>query len=129
VLVLDQEAEGRDLLTTLLRHRGAAVQAVSSVEEALQSLEAWRPDVLVSDSLSPDHDSYALIGKVQSLDAERGGRIPAVALISVARTDERLRALLADVHRDVPKPVEPAVLTHEVARLAGRERRQVQRQP
>jgi signal transduction histidine kinase/CheY-like chemotaxis protein len=127
VLVLDQEAEGRDLLRTLLHHRGAIVQAVSSIEEALQSLEAWRPDLLVSDSLSPDHDSYALIGKVQALDAERGGRIPAVALTSVARTDRRLRDLLAGVQRDLPKPVEPAVLTHELARLAGRERRRVQR--
>jgi signal transduction histidine kinase/CheY-like chemotaxis protein len=127
VLVLDQQAEGRDLLRTILQQRGATVEAVSSVEEALQSLEAWRPDVLVSDSLSPEHDSYALIGKVHSLDAERGGRIPAVALTSVARTDERLRDLLADVQRDVPKPVEPAVFTHEVARLAGRERRRAQR--
>ena len=127
VLVLDQEAEGRDVLRTVLQHRGAAVRTVSSVEEALQLLEAWRPDVLVSDSLSPEHDSYALVGKVQSLEAERGGRIPAIALTNVGRTDERLRHLLAEVQRDVPKPVEPAVLTEEIARLAGRERRRAQR--
>jgi signal transduction histidine kinase/CheY-like chemotaxis protein len=127
VLVLDQEPEGRDLLRTVLQHRGATVQAVSSVAEALHSLEAWRPDVLVSDSLSPDHDSYALVGKVQSLEADRGGRIPAVALTSVARTDQRLRNMLAEVQRDVPKPLEPAVLTSEIARLTGRERRREQR--
>lgn len=127
VLVLDQEAEGRDLLRTVLQHRGATVQTAGSVEEALESLEAWRPDVLVSDSQSPDHDSYALIGKVHSLEAERGGRIPALALRSVAPEDEWLRTMLAAVHRDVPKPVEPAVLTAEIARLAGRERRRSQR--
>lgn len=127
VLVFDQEQEGRDLLRTVLQHRGATVQAVSSVAEALHCLESWRPDVLVSDSLSPDHDSYALVGKVQSLEAERGGRIPAVALTSVARTDQRLRDMLADAQRDVPKPVEPAVLTSEIARLTGRERRRKQR--
>jgi len=127
VLVLDQEAEGRDLLRTVLQHRGASVQTVGSVEEALQSLEAWRPDVLVSDSLSPDHDSYALVGKVQSLEADRGGRIPSVALTSVARTDERLRNMLASVQRELRKPVEPALLTSEVARLAGRERRRAER--
>ena len=127
VLVLDQEPEGRELLRTLLQHRGAIVQTVSSVAEALDSLEAWRPDVLVSDTQTPEHDSYALVGKVQSLEAERGGRIPAVALTSVARTDERLRTMLAEVQRDVPKPVEPGVLTSEIARLAGRERRRAQR--
>jgi CheY-like chemotaxis protein len=127
VLVFDQEPEGRDLLRTVLQHRGASVQTVSSVAEALHCLEAWRPDVLVSDSVSPDHDFYALVGKVQTLESERGGRIPAVALTSVSRTDERLRDMLADVQRDVPKPVEPAVLTSEIARLTGRERRREQR--
>jgi signal transduction histidine kinase/CheY-like chemotaxis protein len=126
VLVLDQEAEGRDLLRTVLQHRGAVVHAVGSVADALQHLESWRPDVLISD-LSPEHDSYALVGKVQSLEANRGGRIPAVALTSVARTDERLRDMLAEAHADVPKPVEPAVLTAEIARLAGRERRRARR--
>jgi len=127
VLVFDQEQEGRDLLRTVLQHRGASVQTVSSVAEALHCLEAWRPDVLVSDSVSPDHDFYALVGKVATLESERGGRIPAVALTSVSRTDERLRGMLADVQRDVPKPVEPAVLTSEIARLTGRERRREQR--
>lgn len=127
VLVLDEEQEARDLLRTVLQHRGATVQTVSSVAEALHSLEAWRPDVLVTDSLSPDHDSYALVGKVRSLESERGGRIPAVALTSTESTDERLRHLLAEVQRDVPKPVEPTVLTSEIARLTGRERRREQR--
>jgi signal transduction histidine kinase/CheY-like chemotaxis protein len=127
VLVLDQDVEGRELLRELLQQRGAIVQTVASVGDALTSLESWRPDVLLSDSASPEHDSYSLIGKVQSLESERGGRIPAAALTPVARTDERLRHLLADVQRDVPKPVEPALLTTEIARLTGRERRRAAR--
>jgi signal transduction histidine kinase/CheY-like chemotaxis protein len=127
VLVLDQHPEGRELLGAVLEQRGAIVRMVASVAEALDALEEWRPDILVSDSLTPEHDSYALVGKVQSLETERGGRIPALALTSVARTDERLRDILAGAHRDVPKPVEPGVLTTEIARLAGRERRRAQR--
>jgi signal transduction histidine kinase/CheY-like chemotaxis protein len=127
VLVLDQDPESRDLLRTVLEQRGATVQTAASVAEALDGLEAWRPDVLVTDNCAPEHDSYSLIGRVQSLDAERGGRIPAVALTSVARTDERLREMFAEVLRDVPKPVEPAVLTTEIGRLAGRERRRAMR--
>ena len=64
---------------------------------------------------------------MQSLEADRGGRIPAVALTSVAPTDQRLRSMLAEVQRDVPKPVEPTVLADEIARLTGRERRREQR--
>ena len=127
VLVLDQDQEGSELVKTVLQQRGAIVQTVTSVADALEALEGWRPDVLVSDSHSPEHDSYSLIGKVQSLDADRGGRIPALALTNAARLDHRLRRMLAPVLRRVPKPVEPATLTAEVARLAGRERRRAQR--
>jgi signal transduction histidine kinase len=127
VLVLDPDAEGRELLRTILQHRGAVVQAVSSVADALNSLEAWRPDVLVSNSLTSEQESYSLIGKVPSLDADRGGRIPAAALTPSAHTDERLRKLLATAHGDVPKPVVPGVLASEIARLTGRERRSAQR--
>ncbi len=127
VLVLDQDADGRDLLRTVLQQRGAQVRTAESVADALESLEAWRPDVLVSDCATPEHDSYALIGKVQSLDPELGGRIPAAALTEFARTDERVRRMLEAFQCDLPKPVEPATLTAEIARLTGRERRRVAR--
>jgi signal transduction histidine kinase len=127
VLVMERDRESRDLLRTVLQQRGASVRTVESVAEALESLESWRPDVLVSESVAPEHDSYSLVGRIQSLDAERGGRIPAAALTAFGRTDKRLGKLLAEVHRDLPKPIEPAVLTAEIARLAGRERRRAQR--
>ena len=127
VLVLDRDHEGRELLRTVLQQSGATVRTAATIAEALEALESWRPDVLVSDSGSAEHNSYSLIGKVQSLDAERGGRIPAAALTSFGRTDKRLGKLLAAVHRDLPKPVEPAQLAAEVARLAGREHRSAQR--
>ncbi|HEV3486896.1 MAG TPA: hybrid sensor histidine kinase/response regulator [Vicinamibacterales bacterium] len=127
VLILDQDSESRELLRTLLQQHGALVRAVGSVAEALEGLEAWRPDVLLSDSGSPDHDGYAIVGKVHSLEAEHGGRIPALALTTLARKDTRVRQMLEAVQRHLPKPVEPAVLTAEIARISGRERRRAQR--
>ena len=127
VLVLDQDADGRELLRTVLQQRGAMVRTVSSVGDALETLEAWRPDVLVSDSIAPEHDSYALVGKVHTLDAAEGGRIPAAALTAWSRVDQRVRKMLEPVQTDLPKPVEPALLTAEIARLTGRERRRVER--
>jgi signal transduction histidine kinase/CheY-like chemotaxis protein len=127
VLLLEHDRDVRELLSVALQHRGASVCVVSSVDEALEILESWRPDVLVSDAASPEHDAYVLVGKVHSLEAERGGRIPALALTTMARVDEGMRRMLADVKRDLPKPVEPAILTAEIARLTARERRHAQR--
>ena len=127
ILVLDRELEGRELLRAVLQQRGALVQTAASTAEALESLEAWRPDVLVRESGSPQNGSYVLFGKVHALDTERGGRIPAFTLTAAGPTDTRLAQLVAQVQRDIPKPVEPAALTAEIARLVGRERRQAHR--
>jgi CheY-like chemotaxis protein/nitrogen-specific signal transduction histidine kinase len=127
VLVLDRDVDARDVLRTILQQRGAEVQLADSVGEALEMLEGWGPDILVSDSASPDADAYALVTKVHSLEAERGGRIPAAALTTSARSNDRLRRMLESVQRDVPKPVEPAQLAAEIARLTGRERRRAAR--
>ena len=127
VIVLDEDPEGRELVRTLLHQQGALVRLVGTVSDALESLEAWNPDVLITDSGSPEHASYFLVARIPSLDAERGGRIPALALTSVARSDQRLGQLLAGMQRELPKPVEPDALMSEVARLTGRERRRARR--
>ena len=127
VLVLDRDQDARELLSVILQRRGASVRLAGSVDEALEMLESWRPDVLLSDAMSPDRDGYSLVGKVHSLESDRGGRIPALALTTLARTDARMRRMLSEVKRDLPKPIEPAVLTAEIARLTGRERRRAAR--
>jgi signal transduction histidine kinase len=127
VLLVDRDRDARELLSVVLEQRGALVRVAGSVDDALETLESWRPDVLVSDTISPDRDAYALIGKVPALESERGGRIPALALTSLASTDEGMRRMLSNVKRDLPKPIEPSVLTAEIARLTGRERRRAVR--
>jgi signal transduction histidine kinase/CheY-like chemotaxis protein len=127
VLVLDRDAEGRELLRAMLHERGATVQAVASTAEALESLESWRPDVLIRESGAVQNGSYALFGRIHSLDRDQGGRIPALTLTTASPSDAHLGQLIAQVQRDLPKPVEPAALTAEIARLAGRERRHAQR--
>ena len=127
VLLVDHDQDSREILGVALEGRGAAVRLVGSVADALELLEIWRPDVLVSDSAFPDRDAYALVAKVHGLESDRGGRIPALALTSSGSGDERMRRMLSEVQRSLPKPVEPAILTAEIARLTGRERRRAHR--
>ncbi len=120
VLVVDDEADARALVRRLLEERGATVITNGSVAEALASIRDERFDVLVSDIGMPEEDGYALIRQVRALTAERGGAIPAVALTAYARSEDRMKAVMAGFQMHVTKPVEPAELLTMVASLAGR---------
>jgi PAS domain S-box-containing protein len=120
VMIVDDEAETRDLLTEMLTLRGAEVKACASAAEALEVIGQWRPFVLVSDIGMPDEDGYALIGKLRALGPERGGDIPAVALTAYARSEDRMRALASGFQMHVPKPIEAGELIVVIASLAGR---------
>ncbi|HZS08615.1 MAG TPA: ATP-binding protein, partial [Blastocatellia bacterium] len=120
VLVVDDEADARDLLTAALGQYGVEVMIAASAAEALSAVEVWRPDVLVSDIGMPVEDGYALIRRLRALTPECGGLIPAVALTAYARSEDRLRALSAGYQMHVAKPVDPAELAAVIASLAGR---------
>ncbi|MBI3951308.1 MAG: response regulator, partial [Acidobacteria bacterium] len=120
VLVVDDEADARELIATVLERSGAEVTTVGSAAEALEALGQLRPDVLVADIGMPGQDGYGLISEVRALAPERGGNTPAVALTAYARLEDRVRALTAGYQIHVSKPVEPRELVTVVASLIGR---------
>jgi CheY-like chemotaxis protein len=120
VLLVEDEPDARELLIAVLTRCRADVRAVANATDALLELEAWQPEVLISDIEMPGEDGYTLIRKIRSLPPEHGGKIPAAALTAYARAEDRMRALLSGFQLHVPKPVEPAELVAVVASLAGR---------
>ncbi|MBD2037712.1 PAS domain S-box protein [Leptolyngbya sp. FACHB-321] len=124
VLIVDDEADARALLATLLRQSGAAVTVVTSAREALatltQSTLEQRPDLLVSDIGMPEEDGYMLMRQVRALTPAQGGKMPAIALTAYARTEDRIKALAAGFQAHVPKPVEPAEFIAVVVNLSER---------
>jgi signal transduction histidine kinase/CheY-like chemotaxis protein len=117
VLVVDDDPDTLQTLTTVLEMAGAAVRSAASVPEAMAVLAEWLPDVLVSDIGMPGEDGYAFIRRVRALARERGGAIPALALTAYARVEDRLQVLDAGFQMHVPKPAEPAELVALVASL------------
>ena len=120
VLVVDDEADTRELISEVLKDCGSEVITSRSVEEALEALEQCKPDILISDLGMPDEDGYSLISKIRALPAERGGEIPAAALTAYARAEDRMRVLRSGFQFHLPKPVDSAELIMVVASLAGR---------
>jgi signal transduction histidine kinase len=122
ILVVDDEADAREMLEMVLRGCYAEVRTAASADEAMEAIVAWRPDLMVSDIGMPGEDGYSLIARVRALDAEEGGRTLAVALTAFARLEDRMRVLGAGFEMHVAKPVEPAELVMVIASLVGRRR-------
>lgn len=122
-LVVDDEADARDLVATLLNQCGARVTTAASAAEAFSFLRegeaGGRPDVLVSDIGMPDEDGYQLLRRVRALGREQGGSIPAIALTAFGRARDRIKALSAGFQTHIPKPVEPEELMMVIAGLTG----------
>jgi len=120
ILVLEDEADARELIKRVLVQRQAEVFTASGAVEALQSLKSNRPDVMVCDIGMPDVDGFQFIRQVRKLSASEGGKTPAVALTAFARSEDRTRALMAGYQIHISKPIEPQELIATVASLAGR---------
>lgn len=119
VLLVEDEPDGRELLSLLLERRGALVSAAESAQEALDLLAASSFDVMISDIGLPGMDGYGLIRQVRA--GGLGPRdLPAVALTAFARAEDRRLALSAGFQSHVSKPVDASELSTVIASLTGR---------
>ena len=117
VLVVEDECDSRELISTLLAAHKARVTVAASAREALELLESDRPDVIVSDIEMPQNDGHWLIQQIRLLDGKRGNRIPAIALSAHARTQDRVKSLAAGFQMHLAKPFDPAELLSAIERL------------
>jgi signal transduction histidine kinase/DNA-binding response OmpR family regulator len=120
ILVVDDEADSRDLVTAILTRCGGEVKCCESAAEALKTFRDWKPDLLVSDIGMPNEDGYTLIKKLRKLKSKLAREIPAIALTAYATDDDRKRTLSAGFHLHVAKPIEPQALVLSIASAAGR---------
>ena len=70
ILIVEDDADSRNVLALLLQRLGALVEAVASAKEAYDRLALRRPDVLVSDIGMPDEDGYSLIRRVRQMPGD-----------------------------------------------------------
>jgi hypothetical protein len=122
ILIVDDEPDTCDMLRFLFEGSGAVAQTATSAQAALEMIDVWQPDVLVSDLGMPDVDGYELIKRVRARGS-RNVKLPAVALTALTRIEDRVKALAAGYQMHVAKPVEPVELLTVVASLAGMSRR------
>jgi CheY-like chemotaxis protein len=131
VLLIEDEADTREILATALRHHGATILEASSTPAALEVLDTAiaadaRPDVIVSDIGLPEEDGYQLMAQLSGRSAADGGQIPVIAVTAYGRPQDKRQALAAGFRMHVTKPVTPDLLAAavlSVVPLGGARRR------
>ena len=120
ILLVDDEADSRELLELILSSCGAEVVTANSASEAFEKIKNKKIDLVISDIGMPEEDGFSLIRKIRQLPAEQGGETPAIALTAYARAEDRVQAFRAGFQMHIAKPVEPAELIAIAANLAAR---------
>ncbi len=121
-LVVDDDADARELLALTLASAGAVAIVAGSVRDALRLLEEERPDLLLTDVGMPEQDGFDLIRIVRALPAESGGRIPAIAVTAYASGADKALALAAGFDSHVAKPYDAETLIALIASLTSQAR-------
>jgi signal transduction histidine kinase/DNA-binding response OmpR family regulator len=120
ILVVDDEADARDLVRAILTGCGSDVRCSESAAAAVDAVQEWNPDLLISDIGMPVEDGYTLIKKVRRLRSKRAKDIPAIALTAYATDEDKLLALSAGFQLHLAKPIEPGHLVSSIAAALGR---------
>lgn len=117
LLVVEDDADSRELVCTILRACGVAVHEAGTAKEGLQVLADHEIDVILSDIGLGGVDGYEFMRSVRANPAYAS--IPSAALTAYARAEDRREALEAGYQMHLPKPIEPAELLAVVANLVG----------
>ncbi len=117
ILVVDDDADMRELAAFILTQAGAQVTTAASAIQALILLNQSIPDLLLCDIGMPEMDGYSLIRQIRKWSHQQGGTIPAIAFTAYAGEINQQQALAAGFQMHIPKPVEPKILMQAIVRL------------
>jgi CheY-like chemotaxis protein len=117
ILVVDDRPDDSRLVKLLLERTGAVVRECPCAAEALETLQEWRPDVLISDLAMRQEGGLALIAKVRALTDGTLRRTPAIAVSAHADPEVREHALQAGFEEYLPKPIEAGPLLRTILQV------------
>jgi two-component system OmpR family response regulator len=100
LLVVDDEPNIRELLSTSLRFAGFDVHTAADGQEALRQAEATRPDLVVLDVMLPDLDGFTVTRRLR----ERGRDVPVLFLTAKDDVADRVSGLTVGGDDYVTKP-------------------------
>jgi two-component system response regulator PilR (NtrC family) len=101
VLIVDDEADIRELLVITLSRMGVDADAVPSIAEAKQALESRPYDLCLTDMRLPDGDGLDVLRHI----AEHHGNTPVAVITAYGSTENAVQALKAGAFDYLAKPI------------------------
>ncbi len=101
VLIVDDEADIRELLVLTLSRMGVDADASSTIAEAQQALKERQYDLCLTDMRLPDGDGLAMLLHI----AENYGNTPVAVITAYGSTENAVAALKAGAFDYLPKPI------------------------
>jgi CheY-like chemotaxis protein len=121
VLIVEDNADARAMLTILLKRNGQEVRAVEDGFAALREAEIFGPDLVLLDVGLPGMNGYEVARALRS--SPHTSDVVLVALTGYGQAEDREKALAAGFDEHLLKPAEPAavlaLLQRTRTRVAG----------
>jgi PAS domain S-box-containing protein len=116
VMVIDDDADHRELAGQWLENAGATVTRASGAAEAMQLLGEQVPDVVVSDISMPGEDGISLIRRI----LKEAPEVRAIALTAAVQPEDASQLRDAGFEQYLQKPTEERLLLSMVSTVAKR---------
>jgi CheY-like chemotaxis protein len=121
VLLVEDDPDAREVTAAGLTKVGFEVHAVSGAIKALELLDVWLPDVVVSDIGMPGMDGYEFVRLLRARPPDRGGKVAALALTAFAGLGDAARAHASGYQEHLSKPITPDALAQAILALKQRQ--------
>lgn len=119
VLIVDDEADIRDVLELSLEHAGYRVLTAADGVEALRVLAGEIPDAMLLDIGMPNIDGWQVLEQIKASGTVDLNRVPVIMLTAWATEDDRLRGGIEGAVRYLAKPFDPNHVIDVLAELLG----------
>jgi CheY-like chemotaxis protein len=117
IMVVEDDADTREILRVALEEAGANVVTAHSVEAAFQTYRQSPPHAVIADIRLGTSDGYELIKTIRETDAEYRGVTPVIAVTGFASPEDKQRAIAAGFNFYVTKPFDPADVVAAITKL------------
>jgi two-component system OmpR family response regulator len=118
VLVVDDEDSITQLVSTVLRYEGFAVQTAADGTAAVRTARTFRPDLVVLDVMLPDLDGFEVYRRIEG----SATRLPVLFLTARDSTEDRIHGLTLGADDYMGKPFSLEELVARVRAVLRRTR-------